>query len=297
MSDVCFDAVSVDQARAIGCVGDYMGSDMVLFSKVEEMPLPVPAMRMDCLFVALCTAGEASYTVDTNLRVVHANEMIIIAEGQTVADCRLSTDCRGVGFMVSNVYYREVIKDVHDLVSLFLFARTQPIVPLSEEECRVFLGYHRIVSRRVQDEDNPFLPQICSALLKALLYELGSKIWEVKTAVDGMPNMNRAETMFKEFIGLVEKNFLTQRRVGWYARELCISAKYLSEIVKVASRRTPNDWIDQYVTLEMRVMLRNSGMNIKQLAEHFGFPNQSFFGKYFKEHVGMSPSAYRRSGK
>lgn len=293
VKNMTFGGINVNQAREIGCVGDYLGNDMALFSKIEDIPFPREPMRMDCLFLALCASGEASYTVDTKSRVVKANQMIIITEGQVVADYNLSPDCKGVGLMVSSVFYREIIKDIHDLVSLFLFARTQPVVTLSEWEVYLFQNYHKMVSMRVNEEKNPFVRQICCSLLKAWLYEMGGKIWEVKSSVKEKA-LTRAEVVFTEFIKLVEKNYKRERRVSWYAEQLGISAKYLSEIVRAASRRTPNDWIDQYVTLEMRVLLKNSSMNIKELTEYLNFPNQSFFGKYFKEHVGMSPSAYRK---
>ena len=77
--------------------------------------------------------------------------------------------------------------------------------------------------------------------------------------------------------------------------DLKISPKYLSEVVKQVSKRTPNDWIDHYVILELRVLLRNSTKSIKEIAKEMNFPNQSFMGKYFKENVGMSPSKYRKS--
>ena len=77
---------------------------------------------------------------------------------------------------------------------------------------------------------------------------------------------------------------------------MCITAKYLSETVKQVSKRTPNEWIDSYVTLEVRVLLKNSTKAIKEIALELNFPNQSFLGKFFKEHVGMSPSAYRKKG-
>ena len=105
----------------------------------------------------------------------------------------------------------------------------------------------------------------------------------------------RAEVIFTKFIKLVETHFRQERRVSWYAQQLCITAKYLSETVKNVSRRTPNEWIDNYVILELRVLLRNSTKNIKEISEELNFPNQSFMGKYFKEHVGMSPSQYRKS--
>jgi len=94
---------------------------------------------------------------------------------------------------------------------------------------------------------------------------------------------------------LVKDNYRKERRVSWYGEQLCITPKYLSETVKQVSHRTPNEWIDHYVTLEIRVLLKNTTMNIKEIAEELSFPNQSFLGKYFKEHVGMSPSKYRRS--
>lgn len=291
-----FEGISVPQARSLGCGGEFLDDDMVLFTNFEDVPLPVQTMRMDCLFLALCTSGQASYSVDTKEHVVRENDLIIIAEGQVVGDYMLSRDCKGICVMVSNEAYNEAIKDFHELSSLFLFARTHPVVSLSDKEANTLKTYFQMARERVMDGSNPFLRHLCFSLFKAMLYELGGKIVAVKSATHQI-GQTRAEVVFTEFIQLVEKNFRTQRRVSWYAGELDITPKYLSEIVKSASRKTPNDWIDQYVTLEMRVLLKNSRMNIKELTDYLNFPNQSFFGKYFKEHVGMSPSQYRKSTK
>ena len=66
-------------------------------------------------------------------------------------------------------------------------------------------------------------------------------------------------------------------------------------VVKRISGRTALEWIENYVTMELRVALKNSTRSIKEIAEDMNFPNQSFLGKYFKEHVGMTPSEYRKS--
>lgn len=286
--------ISVSKVRSADCGGVFLGNDMAMFTKFEDVPLPLRAVKMDCLFLALCTSGQASYTVDTKEQVVRANDLIIITEGQVVGDYMLSRDCKGICLMISNEFYREVIKDVHDLSSLFLFTRSKPVVCFSDEERDVFFNYFNMVNQRVVKGNNPFLRQLTCALLNALLYELGKKIWEVRS-VNAPKPQTRAEIVFTEFIQLVERNFRSERKVNWYAGQLGITPKYLSEIVKTASRRTPNEWIDQYVTLEMRVLLKNSSMNIKELTDYLHFPNQSFFGKYFKERVGMSPSEYRRT--
>ena len=64
--------------------------------------------------------------------------------------------------------------------------------------------------------------------------------------------------------------------------------------MKAVSRRTPNEWIDDYIILELRVQLKNTTKTIKEIARDLNFPNQSFLGKFFREHVGISPLRYRR---
>jgi AraC-like DNA-binding protein len=125
-----------------------------------------------------------------------------------------------------------------------------------------------------------------------MFYDLSNVIYRVQQ--DHKPQ-SRADVIFTRFIKLVENNYKQERRVGWYARQLCITPKYLSETVKSVSRRTPNEWIDYYIILELRVQLKNTIKNIKEIAEELHFPNQSFLGKFFKDHVGMSPSKYRKS--
>ena len=125
-----------------------------------------------------------------------------------------------------------------------------------------------------------------------MFYDMSGVIWRVEQ--QGNRGQTRADAFFAQFIKLLEANFRSERRVGWYARQLGISPKYLAEVVKQVSKRTPNDWIDHYVVLELRVLLKNSTKTIKEITEELQFPNQSFLGKYFKEHVGMSPSDYRR---
>ncbi len=106
---------------------------------------------------------------------------------------------------------------------------------------------------------------------------------------------SRGEVVFFNYIRLVRDHFKQERRVSWYAHQLCITPKYLSETIKTISKRTPNEWIDYYVVLELRLLLKNSDKSIKEIAEYLNFPNQSFLGKFFKDHVGVSPSTFRKS--
>ena len=92
---------------------------------------------------------------------------------------------------------------------------------------------------------------------------------------------------------LVQEHHQRERLIGFYADQLCITPKYLSKLVKENTGRSAGEWIESYVILEARAMLQSPNMSIQQIATALNFPNQSFFGKYFKRVTGMSPKQYR----
>ena len=288
-----FSVLNIESARKV-YHGSYIDNDMMLFNEVSQLPIPMEPRRMGCKLFALCTQGKAQYSVDTVEYTVYANDMMIISEGQITDDVMLSRDFHGMGIIVSDDFFNEIVKDVHELSTLFLFTRANPVCHLTQQECDNIVDYFRMLKQKTDDLKHHFRRETVRSLLTTMIYDLSNIIFRMQTTVDR--RQTRGEAIFTQFLQLVELNFRHERRVSWYAKQLCISPKYLSEIIKQVSRRTPNDWIDNFVTLEIRVLLRNSTKSIKEIAQELNFPNQSFFGKFFKEHVGVSPSQYRNKG-
>ena len=285
-----FSVLNIESARKV-YHGSYIDNDMMLFNEVSQLPIPIEPRRMGCKLFALCTQGKAQYSVDTVEYTVYANDMMIISEGQITDDVMLSRDFNGMGIIVSDDFFNEIVKDVHELSTLFLFTRANPVCHLTQQECDNIVDYFRMLKQKTDDLKHHFRRETVRSLLTTMIYDLSNIIFRMQNTVDR--RQTRGEAIFTQFLQLVELNFRHERRVSWYAKQLCISPKYLSEIIKQVSRRTPNDWIDNFVTLEIRVLLRNSTKSIKEIAQELNFPNQSFFGKFFKEHVGVSPSQYR----
>ena len=99
--------------------------------------------------------------------------------------------------------------------------------------------------------------------------------------------------LMQQFIREVQIYYKQERKVLFYAKRLHLSSGYLSTIVKKVSGKTATEWIDNYVILEAKAMLKSRKMNIQQVSNELNFPSQSFFGKYFKRHTGMSPKEYK----
>lgn len=104
---------------------------------------------------------------------------------------------------------------------------------------------------------------------------------------------SRSEEYFSSFLKCLYKNYKTERSVAFYAAQLRITPKYLTSVIKQVSGRSAAEWINEYVILEAKNLLRYSSMSVQEVAYALNFANQSFFGKYFKQHTSMSPSQYK----
>ena len=93
---------------------------------------------------------------------------------------------------------------------------------------------------------------------------------------------------------LLASNYMIEREVAWYAQTLSLTPKYLSEVVKTVSGRTVGQWISIMVVMEIKSLLRNTDMSVKQIAQQLNFTTQSFMGRYFKNLTGLSPLDYRK---
>ena len=269
----------------------FLDGDLLLLDHISAIPFPKEPRRMNFILIALCTGGKVSYTMDTQQLEVCPGDILIAGERQVVQDIQPSADIDGLCFIVSVKFFHEIIQNVGDVSALFLFSRSHPVLRLKERDQQIFKDYFTVIRSKIQNDANHFRKDLIRTLLLAMFYDLSNVIYHFQQTT---APQSRADVIFTQFIRLVEENCKQIRRVSWYAQQLGITPKYLSESVKNASRRTPNQWIDNYVTLELRLLLKNTAKSIKDITEEMNFPNQSFLGKYFKEHVGMSPSVYRR---
>lgn len=270
----------------------FLDNDLLLTERINEAPMPTEPRRMNFILIGLCTKGEVMYQLDTQKQVIKPGDILIVSDRHVVDSYQRSPDMEGLCMMMSVHFFSEIIQNVSDVSSLFLFSRQHPVMSLEQREIDTFKEYFQVIKQKISDEGNHFRKDLVKTLLLAMFYDLSNIIYRVKQ--DDKPQ-TRAEVIFTKFIKLVEAHFRQERRVSWYAQQIGITPKYLSETVKNVSHHTPNEWIDNYITLELRVQLKNSTKTIKEITEELKFPNQSFLGRFFKEHVGMSPSQYRKS--
>lgn len=104
---------------------------------------------------------------------------------------------------------------------------------------------------------------------------------------------SRRDEIVSRFLQCVAANYRTHRDLGFYASELGLSLKHMSHVIHEQTGRHPSQWIKDYVILEAKTMLRSGNYTVQQVSDGLNFANQSFFGKYFKEAVGVSPKKWK----
>lgn len=282
---------TLEQAREWGNA-QYLNDGLVLTDQITHAPISKDPQRLNFILMALCRKGKATYSIDTREQTVEADDLFFISERHIIDNFTASADFDCLCIMLSTQFYHGFVQNVKNVSSLLLFSMNNPVVHLTPEEVQNYNNYFQTIRKKMGDESHHYRTELVQALLLAMFYDMSGVIYRIEQS--SAKKQTRSDVLFARFINLLQENFRKERRVSWYASQLDITPKYLSEVVKNVSKRTPNEWIDSYVVLEIRVLLKNSPKSIKEITEELHFPNQSFLGKYFKEHVGVSPSEYRK---
>lgn len=136
---------------------------------------------------------------------------------------------------------------------------------------------------------------LVSAIFCEMLGHLNKEVNPSEMTVDTKESIKQSDYILRKFIEMLSKDNGIHRSVGYYADALCYSPKHFSKVIKQACGRTPLDLINESAIEHIKYRLKHSDKSIKEIAEEFNFPNQSFFGKYVKSYLGMSPARYRNT--
>ena len=148
--------------------------------------------------------------------------------------------------------------------------------------------------RRMEEKDNPFLSETIISIMRIFYFDICQILSQRKAGKMEVEKNSRLYAIFDEFMQLLSQNFKKERNVVWYGEQMCLSPKYLSEVVKEISGRSASGWISAMVINEIKTLLRNTNYSVKEVAQIMNFRNQSFLGKYFKNYTGMSPREYKK---
>lgn len=261
----------------------------------ELLKYPV---SFDGVMAFFCISG--SFKIIVNLKEVEVSENSVFVNAPSnilsVSESR-NEDIRDLHFVmvaVSREYMSSLKLDANRLFVDGMKILDNPSIKIDDREKGLAADYFDLISKILQ-YPSPYKRECLGNIISSICYLIATA-WGKKQSEPqehGIPA--RRKVVVSNFLHLVSEHHMSERTVGFYADKMCLTPKYLSKLIKAATGRSAPDWIDAFVILEAKNMLKYSNIPIKGIVAKLNFPNQSVFHKFFKAHVGMTPSEYRNS--
>lgn len=268
--------------------------ECIAANSASEMEIFRFPSRLNALIIGVGTEGETSLT--SNLQEFRLKkDSLFIFSPKHILQVQSNNRFKAHLIVIAPDFLKRINIDTKRMMPLFLQFGSLPCMELTQAESQSLRSFISMVEQELKGSETDFSSEIIGGLIAATIYKVGDILTHYLTEhpeVDS-PIHNRAEEYFRQFTELLGEHYKHERSVGFYARQLCITPKYLTTLIKRISGKSVSEWIDNYVILEAKTLLKYSNMSVQEIAYYLNFPNQSFFGSYFKRNAGMSPSQYK----
>lgn len=248
----------------------------------------------DVIIVGVICNGTAKMSIDGRPYEMHRNALFMLREFSIVSDFKCSKACMGYLMCFSKSVIEATNIDPADMLTINMMFGASPCLQVEEADIERLHSIAATFSHFAVEATNRYEDKARSSLFKAFFYALSSTINKYATAeLDDTPQLSRTDDLMHRFIALLSTSCERERSVEYYASQLGITPKYLSLVCKKKTGYNASKLIDSAVIRKAKELLHQQGMSILEVSQRLNFVSQSFFGKYFKQRTGISPSRYK----
>ncbi|MDP4206889.1 MAG: helix-turn-helix transcriptional regulator [Bacteroidota bacterium] len=260
------------------------------YQLLERTTIDLPAypQRTENGELLFCLKGYVWIYINQQKYELSAGCVIMTFPEQIIFYSNATQDLKLTVFSFSKDFRNEIFYSLpSDKIS---FLREHNQSSFQDEEWNNILDYIQLLKQKCNDEKNTYQNEIIIYCCRMLFYEICNKSESTYSKTE---SSNLRCQLKDNFIASVITSFMEHRSVEYYADKLCVTTRHLSKTLQQTVGCSAKEWIDDYVILEIKVTLQTTALSIQEISNQFNFPDQSYFGRYFKHHTGMSPSAYR----
>lgn len=278
----------------------YIDDDIAVIDSLSSiMNADEELAKIDCFMIVFCQEGDITLNINGNQHSLKKDFCAILPPGTVVRKVACNQPYVVKIAIASLSFLTETLSSSKETWNIIHYLFFNPIHPIQKASSYKLYLYKELLITLIQEQPHAYSKQtrrfhfagmLCE--LMVLLNQMIPKDYEPQ-ALD----KNRAVIITRDFIELVNSDTGMHRTVSYYADRLCYSPKYLSATVKQITGKSPLQIINAHAIKQIKFKIKYSEMSMKELADYFEFTNPSFFGKFVKMHIGMSPMQYRMSSE
>ena len=273
----------------------YSDNDIVIidsiqmFEKISEAHVAMNA-------VIICLKGKVQGKLNGHTIELHKNQIAIIPQNVTITDFMISPDFESKGLFLTTNILQSFLRDQMSVWNAVMYIHRLNVITLEDDGMKFYNYFYHMITMAIRKfHNNPFQSEVVHALLRAAILAFCGSIKRNLPTTSLSADAKTANLHFQRFLELLNNKGVKYRTVEAYANELCITPKYFSSVCKKCSGKTGNEWIRERILEEIRYYLLQTDLSNKEICDQIDFPNASFFGKYVKEHFGMTPGEFRKT--
>lgn len=251
----------------------------------------------------LCKEGEVVLNIDEKEYHLHKNSIIVYFSYSTLHIVSHSSNLRGTLIGANLETIQPMLYNVTNFNALFVIKQL-PHQVISDSQYEVLCQYIELIKKvmlKTQTENgiNQFsekpISEIARKQAELLSYALMLEVLQCYACIDtDNANFSRKDEVLQKFVSTLYRKYRQEHEVNFYAEQQFLTTRYFSTIVKERSGKSPSQWIATALLVDARNLLKNTNMTIKEISDLLCFPNQSYFGKWFKNLTTLSPLDFRK---
>lgn len=246
--------------------------------------------KLTFTLVMFCLHGFMRVRLNLKEYTLVENDVLVVLPGYIGECLEVSKDMEAVAMGFGG---NRLMRDYQSSLNMSFrkFLTFTSLIHLSQSEMEESMNLYRLMRSKLEQPGYMFKLEAVLGYLQVLYYN-GCQ-WITDYNRQELQRVeNRKQRLFEAFLELVQTHYAEQRSMGFYAGKLCLTPKYLSQVIWEVSGRYATDWIRDYVILNAKALLKSRQYTVQQVSDLLNFSNASFFGKYFKAAVGCTPRKY-----
>lgn len=248
--------------------------------------------QVNMVVIFICKAGRVDVEINRKNYTLRGGQLMTLLPGFVFQFINAweNTEC---AVMAINKDFGNYVSDIRTGIEFAQAITEMPIYSLDYPNMEETIGIYKAMKHKLYQSDFLYKEQIAKDYLDILKCNVFNNFSKINDTNANEKVSTRKEELLSMFIKNVQKYYKVERNVTFYADKLCVTPKYLSSVIHEVSGKYATEWINNYVIMEAKNMLKNEGRSVKDVCNRLNFANQSFFAKYFKQHTGLTPKEFK----
>ncbi len=271
----------------------YNDGEVFFADNITSVPGLMKQFQVNFIAYVMVLQGELSLDVNSIQHHLDKNSSLFVDRKMVIDGIEHSDDFRCmICVMSSDMGFSFFNKS---LLQSIMHIMANPVIKLEQNEVDLMMKYYDLLVFKMDYPELNFGRETMRDIIRCFAYDLLSNINKHLHPEGDEDILRQGDRIFRRFMMLLTEHAHVNRSVKSYADELCVSPKYLTSVCRKHGDYTASELIANAVMSRIKQLLLYSDMSIKEIANDMGFENLSFFGKYVKKHLGLSPNHYRKA--